>query len=138
MSCCVHVMQKQTCYQNLFYTPYKQWCRSSGTFLPGVMRKNGGEADTAIEGSARAFLDLPNSLRTEKIFNTHHTPHSRLCVFVGTGFFRFFSRETHVAQTTRRSLGSDFLPQTRPDDCCNLSHNWLRPAICSALHIEIQ
>jgi len=23
MSCCVHVMQKQTCYQNLFYTPEK-------------------------------------------------------------------------------------------------------------------
>ena len=57
---------------------------------------------------------------------------------VGTGFFRFFPAETHVAQTARRSLGSDFLPQTRPDDCCNLSHNWLRPRIYHSLFIEIQ
>src|SRR6185436_5421192 len=107
------------------------------TFLSQMMKKEAKQT-LQLGGSVRAFFDLPNSSRTGKIFTTHHKPHSRLCVFVGTGFFRFFSGETHVAQTARRSLGSDFLPQTRPDDCCNLSHNWLRPAICSTLHLEVQ
>ena len=70
---------------------YVYWYMSSDTFLPEMMRKNGGEAEAGIEGSATAFFDLPNSWRTDKIYTTHQTPHSRLCAFVGTGFFRFFS-----------------------------------------------
>jgi hypothetical protein len=116
----------------------KEWCISSGTFLQGMMRKNEGRAEAVIEGDGRAFFDLPNSWRTIEIYTTYHSPHSRLCAFVGTGFFRFFTEETHVAQTTRRSMGSDFLAQTRPDDCRNLSHDWLRPAVCYTLYIEIQ
>ena len=36
--------------------------------------------------------------------NIHHTTHpqSRLCVFVGTGFFDFFSNKTHAAETQDR------------------------------------
>jgi hypothetical protein len=50
-------------------------------------------------------------------YTPHNTPQSRLCVFVGTGFFDFFSDETHAAETSRRSMGSDFVVQGRPDNC---------------------
>ena len=39
----------------------KQWCISFHPFLLEVMRKNGGRANTMIEGDTRAFFDLPNS-----------------------------------------------------------------------------
>jgi len=51
-------------YVHLFLNIYiyrKQWNISFHPFLMGVMRKNGGEADTVIEGGTRAFFDLPNS-----------------------------------------------------------------------------
>src|SRR4051812_46976262 len=41
-----------------------------------------------------------------------------------------------MSRSTRRSLGSDFLAQTRPDDCRDLSHNWVRPPVCGTLHIQ--
>ena len=72
--------------------------QSSATFLSGVMRKNGGEADTAIEGSARAFLDLPNSSRTEKMYITYHTT----LKFCGYWVFSIFFGRSACRQT--RSL----------------------------------
>ena len=50
------------------------------------------------------------------MYTTQHTTQSRLCVFVGTGFFDFFfSNKTHAAETSRRSMGSGFVVQRRPD-----------------------
>ena len=40
---------------------YKVWDISFHPFLMGVMRKNGGGANTIIVGDTRAFFDLPNS-----------------------------------------------------------------------------
>ena len=67
-----------------------------------------------------ASLTLPNSWQTRKIYTTQHTPRSRFCVFVGTGFFRVFTAETHVAQTARRSRRSSFLAQRRFDDSAEI------------------
>ena len=45
------------------------------------------------------------------MYTTQHTTQSRLCVFVGIGFFDFFSNKTHAAETSRGSMGSDFVVQ---------------------------
>jgi len=90
---------------------------SSDNFFPMMIQRTGGVGDTVIECFATASLDLPNSWQAVKIYSTHHIQHTRLCACVGTGFFRFFPEETHVAQTTRRPRSSNYLAQTRLDDC---------------------
>src|SRR4051794_21861089 len=67
------------------------------------MIRRAGEAATAIEGFARAFFGLPNPCQTEIIYTTHHT--TRTYRYFVDWIFPVFTQETHVAQTTRRSMG---------------------------------
>ena len=48
-------------YVHVHVSTYKVWDISFHPFLMGVMRKNGGGANTIIVGDTRAFFDLPNS-----------------------------------------------------------------------------
>ena len=57
-------------------------------------------------GFATDFLGLPNSWHPVKISSTHHIPHTRLCVMVGTGFFRFFFRKKRMSRRPPEDRGA--------------------------------